>query len=79
MYVLHAKERKDKTNNTDDMPQKKKSFAQDTFYFCWQPEPAINLMLPHTSCQYTMCLPKDFLSIWNLALNTAVTVEQERT
>jgi len=34
MYVLHAKERKDKTNNTDDMPQKKKSFAQDTFYFC---------------------------------------------
>jgi hypothetical protein len=33
MYALHAKERKDKTKNTDDMP-KKKSFAQDTFYFC---------------------------------------------
>ena len=78
MYVLHAKERRDKTNNTDDTP-KKKSFAQDTFYFCWQPAPAMNLMLPRTSCQYTMCLPKHFPSISTLALNTAVTGEQERT
>jgi hypothetical protein len=78
MYVLHAKERKDKTKNTDDM-QKKKCFAQDTFYFCWQLAPAINLMLPRTSRQYTMCLPKDFHSISTLALKTAVTGEQERT
>jgi hypothetical protein len=77
MYVLHAKERKDKTNNTYDM--QKKSFPQDTFYFRWQPAAAINLMLPRTSCQYTMCLPKDFLSISTLALNTAVKGEQAIT